>query len=76
MIVRWAWVVGPTVRWLQFWFLWVVGHGALFLMELWVSVRVFTDLLVEGCESNLVVVGWWVVGLGCIGSGVWWVVMQ
>ena len=53
-----------------------MGHGALFLMELWVSVRVFTDLLVEGCESNLVVAGWWVVGLGCIGSGVWWVVMQ
>ena len=30
----------------------VVGHGAVFLMELWVSVWVFTNLLV-------VVARWW-----------------
>ena len=48
-----------------------MGHSAVFLMELWVSVWVFINLLVEGCESNLVAAGWWVVGLGRSGSGSW-----
>ena len=32
-------------------------------------VCVFSDLLVKGCESNLVVARWWVVGLGR--GGLW-----
>ena len=35
-----------------------------------------TNLLVKGCESNLVLAGWWVVGLGFNGSwcnrSMWW----
>ena len=29
-----------------------------------------------GFESNLVVAGWWVMGLGRSGSGVWWVMVK
>ena len=52
-----------------------MGHGAVFLMELWVSVQVFTDLLVKGCKLNLEVARKWVVGLGTSGSRAWWVVV-
>ena len=41
-------------------------------------------LMVRGCgfndgcgfKLNLVVAGWWVVGLGHSGSGAWWVVVH
>ena len=52
-----------------------MGHSVVFFMELWVSVQVFTNLLVKGCELNLVVAGWWVVGLGRSGFGALWVVV-
>ena len=71
LMVRWSWVVAAIVRWSAIvarW-AWVMGHGAVFLMELWVLVQVFTDLLVAAA-------GWWVVGLGHSGSGAWWVVVQ
>ena len=65
LMVRWSWVVAVIVRWSANVVrrVWVVGHGAVFLMELWVSVWVFIDLLVMAT-------GWWVwvvVGLGCGG---------
>ena len=58
-----------------------IGRGSndlmvVVLVPMGCGSRVFTDLLVEGCESNLVVVGWWVMGLGRSGFGARWVVVQ
>ena len=76
-------------RWSDGLRLWSDGHGSWIRRSdgpgfgsyrSWVTdllVWVFTNLLVEGCESNLVAAGWWVVGLGRSGSGcsrsAWWV---
>ena len=58
-----------------------IGRGSndlmvVVLVPMGCGSRVFTDLLVEGCESNLVVAGWCVMGLGRSGFGARWVVVQ
>ena len=51
IVVRWLWVVGPTVRWLWFWFL---GHSVVFLI-----ILIFFPTIVYGFKWILLVAGGW-----------------
>ena len=61
IVVRWLWVVGPTIRWLWFWFL---GHSVVFLI-----ILIFFFLLLFMVASGSC---WWLVPGGGNGGWMWY----